>query len=185
MHAGKILLKIIARCLSEYCKRMGVLPEEQSNFRPNRSTTDIMFAIRQLQALAWKEHIPLYVCFTNLTYNSVDRIFLWTVLARFGAPQNMISIIRLFHDDVRLDDRVCSGWFAIQGPRKGYVLLLFKLFFAAVMNVAYTRFKADKDIVDALVHLSKTQRRVGEGGGVGWNCRRASPGGAPLRHALS
>ena len=27
-HAGKILLKIIVRRLSEYCERMGVLPEE-------------------------------------------------------------------------------------------------------------------------------------------------------------
>ena len=27
-HAGKILLKIIARRLSEYCERVGILPEE-------------------------------------------------------------------------------------------------------------------------------------------------------------
>ena len=27
-HAGKILLKIIARSLSEYCERVGILPEE-------------------------------------------------------------------------------------------------------------------------------------------------------------
>ena len=26
-HAGKILLKIIVRRLSEYCERMGILPE--------------------------------------------------------------------------------------------------------------------------------------------------------------
>ena len=50
-HAGKILLKIIARRLSEYCERVGILPEEQSGFRPNRSTTDMMFVIRQLQEL--------------------------------------------------------------------------------------------------------------------------------------
>ena len=31
-HAGKILLKIIARRLSEYCERVGILPEEQSGF---------------------------------------------------------------------------------------------------------------------------------------------------------
>ena len=34
-HAGKILLKIIARRLSEYCERVGILSEEQSGFRPN------------------------------------------------------------------------------------------------------------------------------------------------------
>ena len=51
-HAGKILLTIIARRLSEYCKRVGILLEEQSGFRPNRSTTDMMFVIRRLQELA-------------------------------------------------------------------------------------------------------------------------------------
>ena len=60
-HAGKILLKIIARCLSEYCECVGILPEEQSGFRPNRSTTDVMFVIRRLQELARKKRIPLCV----------------------------------------------------------------------------------------------------------------------------
>ena len=30
-HAGKILLKIIARRLSVYCERVGILPEEQQS----------------------------------------------------------------------------------------------------------------------------------------------------------
>ena len=33
--------------------------------------------------------------------------------------------------------------------------LLFNIFFAAIINVASTRFKADKGIMDALVHLRK------------------------------
>ena len=159
-HAGKILLKIIARSLSEYCERVGILPEEQSSFRPNRSTTGMMFVIRRLQELARKKRIPLYVCFIDLTkaYDSVDRTLLWTVLARFGVAQNLISAIRQFHDGMRacvwLDDSVCSRWFAVkQGLRQGCVLasLLFNIFFAAVMNVASTRFKADKDIMNALI----------------------------------
>ena len=87
-HAGKILLKIIARRLSEYCERVGILPEEQSGFRPNRSTTDMLFVIRRLQELAQKKRIPLYVYFIDFTkaYDSVDRTLLWTVLARFGVP---------------------------------------------------------------------------------------------------
>ena len=47
-HVGKILLEIIARHLSDYCELVGILPEEQSRFRPNRSTTDLMFVIRRL-----------------------------------------------------------------------------------------------------------------------------------------
>ena len=74
----------------------------------------------------------------------------------------MVSVIRQFHDGmracVRLNDRVCSRKFAVeQGLRQGCVLapLLFKMFFAAVINVASTRLKADEGIMDDLVHLSK------------------------------
>ena len=149
-----------------------ILPEEQSGFRLNRSTTDMMFVIRRLQELARKKRVLLYICFIDLTkaYDYNSRTLLWTVLARFGVPQNMISVSRQFHDGmracVRLDDRVCSGWFAVeQGLRQGCVLapLLFTIFFAAVINVASTRFKADKGIMDTLVHLRK-KRGAGGGG---------------------
>ena len=129
-HAGKILLKITARRLSECREREGILPEEQNGFRRNRSTTDMMFVIGRLQGLARKKRISLYVCFIDLTkkaYDSVDRTLLWTMLTRFGVPQkNMISVICQFHDGmracVRLDDRVCSRWFAVEeGLRQGCV----------------------------------------------------------------
>ena len=77
-HAGKILLKVTARRLNEYCERVGILPEEQSGFRPNRSTIDMMFEIRRLQKLARKKRIPLYLCFITITkaIDSVDRTLL-------------------------------------------------------------------------------------------------------------
>ena len=37
--------------------------------------------------------------------------------------------------------------------------LLFNIFFAAVINVAYTRFKAEKNIIDGLGHLRKKRWR--------------------------
>ena len=189
-HAGKILLKIIARRLSEDCERVGILPKEQSGFLPHRSITDIMFVIRRLQELARKKRIPLYVCFINVTkaYDSVDLTLLWIVLAQFGLPQKMISAICQFHDGmracVRLDDRVCSRWFDVeQGRRQGCVLapLLFNIFFAVVINVASTRFKADKGIMEALVHLKK-KRGAGERGEA--TIGESSPRNAALGHAL-
>ena len=82
----------------------------------------------------------------------------------------MISVIRQFLDGmracVRLDDRVCLRWFAVeQGLRQGCVLarLLFNIFFAAVINVTSTRFKADEGIMDALVHLKKKSVAGGRG----------------------
>ena len=72
----------------------------------------------------------------------------------------MILVIRQFHDGmracVRLDNRVCSEWFAVeQGQGCLLAPLLFNIFFAAVINAATTRFKADKDFMDTLVHMKK------------------------------
>ena len=55
------------------------------------------------------------------------------------------------------------------------------IFFAVVTNVAYTRFEAGKDIMDALVLLGKKRRAGGAGGS---SCWRASPGDAALGHTL-
>ena len=62
-HAGKVLLKVIAGRLSDYCERENILPEEQRGFRPQRSTVDMMlFVVRRLQELARKKDTPLYLC---------------------------------------------------------------------------------------------------------------------------
>ena len=132
----------------------------------------MIFVICRLQELARKKRIPLYVCFIDLTkaYDSVDQTLLWTVFAHFGVPQNMFSVISQFHDGMRaclrLDDRVCSGWFAVeQGLRQRCVLasLVINIFFAAIINVGSTHFKANKGIMDALVHLRKKKGARGQG----------------------
>ena len=143
-HAGKVLLKAVATRLSAYCEVRNLLPEEQYGFRPHRSTTDMMFAVRRLQELGRKARVPLFLCFIDLqkAYDSVDRTLLWQVLARFGTPPQMIEVIRQFHDGmracVRSDDGRCSEWFKVaQGLRQGCVLspLLFNVFFAAILRV--------------------------------------------------
>ena len=104
-HASKILLKIIARRLSEYGERVGILLEEQSNFRPNRSTTDMMFVIRRLQELSQNKRIPLYVCFIDLTkaYDSIDRTPLDSVRTFWCATEHDLghSSIPRWHSSIR------------------------------------------------------------------------------------
>ena len=48
VHAGKILLNVIARSLCEYFERVGLLPEEESGLRSNHSNIDMMFVTRRL-----------------------------------------------------------------------------------------------------------------------------------------
>ena len=93
-HAGKVLLKIVANRLSDYCEAHGILPDEQCGFRPERSTVDMLFVVRRLHELARRRRIPLYMCFVDLqkAYDSVDRERLWNVLARAGVPEEMITL---------------------------------------------------------------------------------------------
>ena len=78
-HACKILLKVGARRLSAYYEVKGLLPEEQCGFRPNRSTTDMVFVVRRLQEIGWKAGVSLFMCFIDLqkAYHTVDRTLLW------------------------------------------------------------------------------------------------------------
>ena len=77
-HAGKALLKVVARRLSAYCEAKGLLPKEQCGFRPDRSTTDMMFVVRRLQEIGRKAGVSICMCFMNLLkpYDTVDRTLL-------------------------------------------------------------------------------------------------------------
>ena len=161
-HVGKVLLKIVANRLGDFCEETGILLEEQCRFRPQRSTTDMMFVVRRLQELGWTGNTSLEICFIDLTkaYDSVDRVLLWEVLARFGVPPRMTMIIRIFHDGMRsrvqLDYGDFSAWFNVcQGLRQGCMLspLFFNIVFAAVIIVVLQKFAEGPLIVSDLVYL--------------------------------
>ena len=164
-HEGKAFLKVVARRLSAYCEAKGLLPEEQCGFRPDRSTTDMMFVVHRLQEIERKAGVSLHMCFIHLqkAYETVGRTLLWQVLTRIGVPPQMIAaVIRQFHDGmracVRPDDGVCSDWCEVeQGLRQGCMLspLLFNIFFAAVLNIALQRFSEDLAILAELVQLKE------------------------------
>ena len=161
-HAGKVLLKIVANRRGDFCEEAGILPEEQCGFRSQRSTTDMMLIVRRLQELGRTSNTSLNICFIDLAeaYDSVDRVLLWKIIARFGVPPRMIKVIRMFHDGMRArvqsDDGNFSAFFKVfQGLRQGCVLspLLFNILFAVVIIVVLQRFAEDPLIVSDLMCL--------------------------------
>ena len=95
-HAGEVLLKVVGRRLGTYCEAKGLLPEEQCGFRPDRSTTDMMFVVRRLQEIGRKAGVSLFMGFIDIqkALHTVDRTLLWEVLTRIGVPSQMIAIIQ-------------------------------------------------------------------------------------------
>ena len=102
-------------------------------------------------------------------YDSVDRGLLWVVLARFGAPGNMVTVLHQFHKGMRArvgtDFGEHSEQFNVpQGLRQGFVLSsLLNIFFAAVIHAALVRVSQDPDFVRDLFHLGEDLQEDGVG----------------------
>ena len=137
--AGKILSNII---LSRIARRVEeVLPESQCGFRSKRGTADMIFAVRQLQEKCKEQKMDLYMVFIDLTkaYDTVNRVLLWKLLAKYGIPDRLIRIIRSMHEGMKaklnLDVGTSEEIPINNGLRQGCVKapVLFNLFFAAVM----------------------------------------------------
>ena len=78
-----LLLKGVARKLSDHCEAKGLLPEEQCGFRPDRSPTDMDIGSNVCDAQAAGKggrqiDVSLFMCFTNLqkAYDPADRTLL-------------------------------------------------------------------------------------------------------------
>jgi hypothetical protein len=160
-HAGKVMLKIIVARVGKHAEEHGLLPEEQSGFRPKRSTVDMLYVVQMLQEFGRVKNVPLFFCFIDLTkaYDTVNRRLLWKILAKAGLPQELIELIRAFHDGteacVSIEGEESAFFSVNQGLRQGCVLapLLFNLFFAAVLEVARKRILADETATKDMVKV--------------------------------
>ena len=89
----------------------------------------MMFVVRRLQELGRTSNTSPEIYFIDLAkaYDSVDRVLLGEVLARFGVSPRIIKAIRMFHDGMRAHVQLGNGdfsaWFNVcQGLRQGCVL---------------------------------------------------------------
>ena len=119
--------------------------ESQCGFRPNRSTVDMVFSLRQLQEKCREQQRPLYMAFIDLTkaFDLVSRDGLFKVLRKIGCPPTLLSIIESFHKDMKgtvVFDGSTSGAFEIRsGVKQGCVLAptLFGTFFSVLLKYAF------------------------------------------------
>ena len=143
--AGKIYARILLNRLITHLEVIGLLPETQCGFRSGRSTIDPCFALRQLQEKCWLHNRELYLLFVDLTkaFDTVNRDGLWALLKKIGCPDHFVSIIRSFHDGMKVTVREgtdkAAPFIVSSGTKQGCVLAptLFSIFFSLMLFVAF------------------------------------------------
>ncbi len=175
--AGKILASIMLNRLLTSVYEQN-LPESQCGFRPDRSTIDMIFTVRQVQEKCLEQNMNLYIVFIDLTkaFDTVNRDALWVILRNLGCPAKFTKLIQLFHIDMTgefLSGGELSDQFSISnGVKQGCVLapVLFNLFFTQVLLHAvsdlnlgvYIRYRLDGSLfyLRRLAAKTKTLERL-------------------------
>ena len=175
--AGKSLARIMLNRLIPAVAEKN-LPKSQCGFRLNRSTTDMIFTVRQIQEKCTEQNMCLYAVFVELTkaFDTVNREALWAILRKLGCPAKFTTLTILLHDDMTgevLSDEEPSERFDISnGVKQGCVLspVLFNLYFTQVLLHAirnldcgiYIRYRLDGSLFDLrrLTAKTKTLKRL-------------------------
>ncbi|KAL0153663.1 hypothetical protein M9458_051028 [Cirrhinus mrigala] len=148
--AGKILTRLLLNRLVPAIAE-DHLPESQCGFRANRSTTDMVFVLRQLQEKCREQNRGLYITFVDLTkaFDTVSRQGMWQILERLGCPPKFLNMIIQFHEDqkgqVRLNTDLSVPFPILNGVKQGCVLAptLFTIFFSMMLKQALQDFDDD------------------------------------------
>ena len=170
--AGKVLARVILNRLIINVSET-IVPESQCGFRAGRGTTDMVFAIRQLQEKCRKQNKELHMVFVDLTkaFDTVNREGLWKILRKFGCPEKMISLIASFHNGmqarVQENGETSDSFPVMNGVKQGCVLAptLFSILFAAMLlddfrdfdRKVYIQFRTDGRLLNLRRLQAKTK----------------------------
>ena len=158
--AGKIFARLLLNRLFKHTDDIGVIPESQCGFRPGRGTTDMNFALRQIQEKCRLYSEDLYLLFIDLTkaFDTINRKGLWAILEKVGCPKRFVDLICSFHDGMNVTVREGSDrsqpFGVTSGTKQGCVLAptLFSIFFSLMLDVAF------KDATDGVGIKSRFDR---------------------------
>jgi len=149
---SKVIPKLLLKRLQQVADI--IYPESQYGFWTQRSTTDMIFAVRQLMKESREQRTPLFLAFADLTkiLNLVDQKALFTVLAKAGCPPTLVALIRSLHDGmfakVQFDDHLSETFSIRKGVKQRCVLAptLVGMYFSYVFKKVHANLNADAGV---------------------------------------
>ena len=123
-HTLKIWEKVVERRLRE----MVNIGEGQYGFMPGKSTTDAIFALRQLMEKYREGQVPLHCVFIDLekAYDRVPREEIWNYLRLKGVTERYVRLIQDMYRDsqtqVRCADGLSEPFYVTVGLHQGSAL---------------------------------------------------------------
>ena len=129
----KILSNIILNRLLPYSD--DIIGDYQCGFKRNRSTSDQMFAVRQLIEKNWEYNKPFHQLFVDFikAYDSIIKTKMYQILITMGIPKKLVKMIQVcIHDNkgrVRVTNELSNPFEIREGLKQGDALspLLFNL----------------------------------------------------------
>ncbi|TWW59286.1 R2 Retrovirus-related Pol polyprotein from type I retrotransposable element [Takifugu flavidus] len=140
---GELFARVVLNRLQVLAEK--IYSESQAGFRVGRSTTDMIFSLRQLQEKCREQRKPLYMAFIDLTkaFDLVSRSGLFQLLERIGCPPQLLRILQSFHTDmhgtIQFDGSTSDPFKICCGVKQGCVLAptLFGIFFSLLLRQAF------------------------------------------------
>ena len=90
--------KVYTKCLETKCREIveSKLEDGQCSFRSACSTTDQIFALKQIFEKSWEYGKDLFACFVDLekAYDRVPRDKFWKVLREYGVDGQLLRAIK-------------------------------------------------------------------------------------------
>lgn len=120
----------------------GILGDYQGGFRPNRSTTDQIFTIRQIFQKMWEFDKEVYTLFVDFekAYDSIHRPTLFKILKEFNMPKKLINLIKATMENSEIKIKIANStskpFKVTSGLRQGDALspILFNLVLEKVVR---------------------------------------------------
>ena len=162
--AYKVMAIILQTRLSPIIEQLD--HEQQCGFRPNRGCVDAVFTIKSALRKRREHGLESWVLFLDLVkaFDRVPRKLLWDILAKFGVPNKLISLLKALHRDFTvkfsidaIDKTIKNSIGVKQGDILGPILFLF--FICAVMTTWRLKFKGELCIFYSKDDIQMTGRR--------------------------